>query len=224
MNYASVRLISLLLVCCAAGAVQANLIGSIESTTLVPGATGTIDVQIRSDGTEHLQAYGIRLQLESPQGHVRFVSPLTASELTDATYIFFGDSDAAINGSTATVGTAATTDDTYDGADFTASLGDVDLTTERRLLVRLDVTALSDATPGTFELRFVDASSTFFDAAANSIPFTSTSGTVTVVPEPNTSFIVVVGGCFVVLRARRGRQSITLQPTMTFATDRFAIE
>lgn len=183
-NRSSRYVFSILIVCGVWGTSQGSLISHIGSVTLAPGDTGTVDVLVRSDGTDFVQSFGIRLQLDAPNNLLRFTNPPANAELSEANYLFSGNSDASLHGSTATVGTTSTTDDTYDGADMTATFGDIKLTTDDRLLVRLEVTAAAGATPGAYELRLSESTSTFFDMAANSLPFTAASGTVVVVPEP----------------------------------------
>jgi hypothetical protein len=179
---------------------RGDLIVTVGSASLAPGETGALDVSIRSDGTDYLQAFGVRLRLDAPSnGLLRFTNPPSNAELLLNSYAFFGNSDAALNGSVSFVSSTVTTDDTYDGADFTADLGNVTLTSADRLLVRLDVTALNGATPGTFHVDLLDSLTTFFDADANLLPFLGTSGTVTVtggvtaVPEPGTMTLFGLG-------------------------------
>jgi len=132
----------------------------------------------------------------------------------DPTYVFAGNSDAIVNGSTSLVSTVTNANDTYDGADFTANSLNVAITSTTALLVRLDVSASAGAMPGDYSLRLINATSTFFketNQGPTLLSFISNPGTVTVggtvVPEQS-SVVLLVGTalCGLAVTSRRIRR------------------
>ncbi len=195
MSWIARWLIVVCLVVVSNASAQAALVINVGNLFLNPGETKSVDVLFDASG-DSLQAFGVRLQIDAPaNGLLRFGNPPSDAELSAGNYVFAGDSFAALNGPFSSVFATTTTDDTYDGGDITNSGSGISITNTNNLLVRVDITALAGATPGTFSLNFDDTNSTFFDENAVSVDFTSISGTITVnspnaVPEPS-SFALI---------------------------------
>jgi hypothetical protein len=175
----------------------------VGNVTLLPGETKPVDVLIRSsDGSDFLQAYAIRLQLDTTGigSLLQFADPPSNAEWLDSNYVFFNDSAAQSPPSTfAMLGTTVTTNDTLDTADFTLSGNDVPLTMSDQLLARVDVTALAGGPGGNVHLNFVAASSSFFNAAGDELTVLAE------VPEPF-SFLLWAGGFAIMATANRFRR------------------
>lgn len=219
MNAKLLSMAVIFLLIAAVSTTNAALRIDVGNVLVSPGSVGSIDVHIRSDDFtqgDKLQAFGIRLALDAvAAGFLQLVNPPSNGELVDANYVFAGNSDAIVNGSTASVSTAANTNDTYDGADLTANLSNVTISTTPALLVRLDVRALAGAMPGDYSLRLINANSTFFEdtnQGPKSVSFISNPGTVTVrgtgpvVPEPSSAVLFGTVLCGLVVTSRRIRQ------------------
>jgi lysophospholipase L1-like esterase len=181
------------LVCALSLPAQAAIVVNIGSLDLLPGKSGNVEVTIASDnGTDRLDIFGAAfLMTTSGTTRLQFTQPSPDSQLTDARYIFDGDSAGAM---APPVGTAvAPPYDTYIGGDGTRSGSGVlvPLTNPPfdKLLVTLQVT-VDPANPPRAGDRFTidllgSAPNTFFcDPSFADIPFTSTSGVVNIVPEP----------------------------------------
>lgn len=183
----------------------AGLIVSVGNLELSPGSSGFLDVTIESDGSDPLQRFDFQFLIE-PDGNfnrLEFVDPQPDPQLGNSDYVFFGDSFKTTGippflPGPLDVGTVSQTvvpNDTFTGNDFTASSGDVTLTGPK-LLARLEVTADTVVVPDVgdrFTVSLVEVASSFKDAADNEIAFSSTSGTVSVVPEPSSMALLGIG-------------------------------
>jgi hypothetical protein len=193
---------------------KADFIVSASDIVLAPGSTGFMDVTIRSTpGTSKLDTFGIEFRIETVLGSHRleFVNPPSDTQLFDAAYIFAGDSAAASVGPpSGIISTFSAPQDTYLGGDGTLSGTGVDVSSTARLLVRLELSAITSSGPvagDVFSLSLVSSANTFFrDPVFNDIDFLSVPGTVTiggapsaVVPEPSSILLFTIGGCAVLL-------------------------
>lgn len=193
-------LIVLTSLCLQTSTTRAGVIISIGSVSIDPGQTEAIDVVVRSDGNDNLQAIALQIALaSSASGSIMFGQPNT-EHLSDSNYVFFGDSTALANmGAFDFLSTSVFLNDTYNGADITSSSSDVLLSTDNKLLTRFYVTAFVGATPGAYVLNLNVDTTTFYDKDANVVeifvPVGGIFGTVTVnalaVPEP--SSVVCLG-------------------------------
>lgn len=176
-------------------------------------STAYIPVYIRWSGagpaTLANTSFEFRLTSTGPTQLSFMNSPAPVSDPTfsNANYVFFGDSfDVAFS---QVLGTAHTSgggysNDTFIGGDSTNSGVDVTLTTADRLLAMLPVTTSTGLPPAEgdlFTLSLVPASAPGFsghtgfgDSSPNFWPYSSFSGRVSVVPEPATLAVSLVGG------------------------------
>lgn len=175
-----------------------------------------MDVMIQSN-TQGLQLYDFVFSI-STLGATRleFIDPQSDSQLTDTEYVFFGDSVNAIDAlPVGNVTTSLLPNDTFSGFDFTDSLDDVSLTSDR-LLARLDLTTLTALAPSagdTFTVSLDELSLTLEDSFGDALTINSVDskffGTVTItaaaIPEPSSAVLLGVGvvGMFLVRRCRR---------------------
>lgn len=182
---------------------RADWIVTVGNLSLAQGATGYVDVTIRSDA-----ALGDPLNLASFQfaidtlgvTRLEFVDPQPDPQLADAAYVFAGDSfDAAFSVPVGTVSTTIVPNDTFTGGDSTLSGSDVVVTTDR-LMARLQVTAATALSPGmgdTFSIHLVPGLITSFESTGGVINYTSIDGTVTIVaspvPEPSAIVLLLMG-------------------------------
>lgn len=207
----------------AAGGVMLSFRQSSPSPLTV-GSSGTIDVMIQSDQTgDKLDAFLVAFTLTpdvssldggSPGG-LRFSASQLDLQLNDPEYVFANRSLSDVTGaSVGAVSTTIDTNDTFAGLDATYNtnllhLGDpdpVDLTTEERLLFRLNLDAV---TAGTYQIKITSAE---FLSATSLLDFPSAdvAGTITVtgataVPEPSSAVILGLACAFglVLHRARK---------------------
>jgi len=193
---------------------QAALTLSVGDLSLGPGQTGSIDVTV--EGTGDLVGFlGFEFVIVpdgSTTSTLRFVEE-DEVYLSDAGYVFFGNSAAEDDGITSSVGTVLTSslpDDTFVGGDFTADLRDVSLRGSRlltRLRVEHDFGAADPATTigHDFSVALVPAfgdSSAFVSGTSNTgfstnmidlVSFASTPGTVMIlIPEPSSLVLAVM--------------------------------
>lgn len=190
--------------------VQADLIITVGSGVVDPGKTTTVDVFIRSTtGTDKLDSFSLEylLTLVTPGGTAvaSFTNPQSDSQLTDGAYLLDGNSLAANNLYPPTlVSTTNYLNDTYFGGDG-AIVPPVLVPTTDTLLTRLDITAGAGSPGNVYSLGLLSGPFTvFFDNTFAPIPFATTAGTLTVIPEPGTVFLLA-GGVTAVWYLRRRR-------------------
>jgi hypothetical protein len=230
-----------LILACSTISARADLVISIQSTTVAEGSTGTVNVYLTSTAAEAINTYAFTLQISnngSDGTQLAFATPgtgyLSDTSLNPA-YVFLGDSSAA-QAPASPVGLPTETvypNDTLTGTDSTFSFDPVSLSSGTPyLLASLTVTTATNSSPmigDSFTISLIPSSgsgsisdnpNTFFDNIdytgtgdeISATPFTSSTGTVTIVgsavavPEPAsilsgiTALIVLTG----VHRVRRG--------------------
>lgn len=197
---------------------RADLLISIDSANLAPGASTTVDVVVSSDAPlgDELGLFGFEFRI-SGLGPTRldFVDPQSDLQLGDANYVFAGDSLAASFPPVGIVDTTVLPNDTFTGGDATLGGGSITLDATERLLARLEITAATTLPPvigDSFTIELVAGGFTFFqDDAFNDIDFSSTPGAVTIVPEPGSNLLCLSGLlalCLIAFRSSRCRPKI----------------
>jgi len=190
---------------------QAELVVTVGNLNLQPGATGSLDVFVRStDGTDNLDTFNAELRIAASGGtRLEFVDPPIDAQLGDARYVFpLDNSFAAFLGAPSgmiSASTPLTPNDTYIGGDNTRLGLGVAVPANDKLLFTLAVTADTDAAPAvgdTFTVSLIDSDFTYFlkpidpeTGILNYIPVTCVAGTVNIVPEQSTISLLVMG-CF----------------------------
>jgi hypothetical protein len=217
---------------------RADLVVSIVNSTVAPAATGSVTVDVTNSGSSavEINSYGIQLVI-APSGptltQLAFTLP-TAQQLaylSDPSYIFVNNSFDAIP--PPFVGAPTQTiynNDTFNATDSTANGNTVSIGAgQTYLLAVLPITTLTQLDPqlgDSFSVSLNPATgtgsssggaTTFFDVLDSNgnetsfVPFTSTSGTVTIstaaVPEPSSlisglTAILVGAGIFAARRFR----------------------
>jgi len=196
---------------------HAGVIVAVQNASLAAGGSGFVDVVISSDATDNLDAFGYDFQIldvGSPVGSLRFerISGATQSnsEVTDSSYVFFGDSDGF--DSFPNNGPAF---NRVQGGDFTASLLGTNLPATNLLLARLELyhdlptgVPPASAAGDLFTISLLPGIDTFFwDSAGDDLVLANSfSGTVTIAAVPEPSSLALLGtilGFFAVKRCRR---------------------
>lgn len=195
----------------------AAVVVDVQDVQLDAGQFGFVDVLI-SGTNDAVSLFNYEFAIANAGanvGSLRFATPQQSDELTDANYIFNGDSggfsSAPQNGAVA---------DSIQGGDLSASFVDVNLTTAR-LLVRLDIehvlpmgTDVTLAESDEFTITLQNTANSFFnDSSFAAAPIDASSfaalgaGTVsfaaTSVPEPSAATTFIVAASAVVCRRRR---------------------
>jgi hypothetical protein len=233
-----------------AAPVRAGLVVSIDSTTVAAGGTGSVEVDVTNNGNSSvaINTYAIQLVIAPTNGtltQLAFSVPtaLQLGYLSDSNYIFVNNSFAALP--PPFVGLPASTIynyDTFNATDSTISGNPVSIAVgQTYLLALLPITTLTQLDPqagDTFSVSLNPSSgtgsndgglaSTYFDVLDSNnnetsyVPFTSTSGTVTIspaaVPEPSTLELALLGiACLALaqtmMRYRTGASGPLLRPT-----------
>lgn len=209
-NYLSLLSLAFILAVVATPA-RADLLITFNSPTITQGGTGTLDVYLSSNASlsspDLLNNFAYTIQI-SGTNNLQFSSAQSFSYLTNSQYIFAGDSE---NQSTSTPGGVVTktvyANDTFVGFDSTASGHSISLSSSSThvLLAALTVDATITNPGDTYTVSLIPASGdgsmnsnsqTYFDVLdlgtgneTSAVPFSSTSGTVTIsaaaVPEPS---------------------------------------
>jgi hypothetical protein len=188
-----------------------SLFVSIDSKTIATGSSGYVDVTIRSDSADALAQFGFEFRISTlTPTQLDFVSPQSDAQLTDGAYMFAGDSLAADAGiSVGSVTTVVVPNDTYLGGDATLSGLEVPVPALPALLVRLELTTLTSLAPtigDQFLVELVRGPNTFFqDSEFSDLPFSSTSGTVTIGAIPEPSSLALQAGALLLLMAIASR-------------------
>jgi len=190
---------------------------TVGDLALVPGETASLNVMIHSDtGTDLLDMFGLEFRITTGGStRLEFVNPPTDPQLTDANYILFGDSLAALFPPAGSISSVLAVNDTYIGGDATVSALGVLVPTTDTLLATLEVTAATANPPApgdTFTISLEpDLNTFFYDPMFTPINFSSTSGTVSVIPEASSlvvwSLLAICGIITVSRRPRRRRGS-----------------
>ena len=170
---------------------RADLLISIGSTSITPGGTGSVDVTIESEAPLgdllSLFSFEFRVNTGGPT-QLDFSNPQGDSQLSDADYVFSGDSLAAAFPPVGAVSGTIAPNDTFIGGDATFSGSDVTVLGTPQLLVRLDFTAATVLPPAlndSFAVELIASQSTAFqDSEFLDVAYEATMGTVTIVPEP----------------------------------------
>ena len=196
-------------------AAQAELSISVGTLNLQPGKMGYVDVLVSGDD-DPVDAFGFDFRIQ-PLGQtgswLQFENPQPIDYLTDASYLLAGDSFDTGDPPVGNVGGVIVPNDTFEGGDFSLSGANAAVTSSR-LLARLEVTANTLLPPSkgdTFSILMLSANgnSYFSNAAGDPIAFTSSAGTVTIVPEPGTLCLLAAGALGLwTWRRFRGKRAI----------------
>ncbi len=226
----------LLLIAGSASAARADLVVTIDSTTVAAGGTGVLDVYISSTASrfhpDRINDYAFTLQIRATTaGELMFSSSQSFGYLNNSNYVFYNNSADYEAGSPYYGGTAFTsmtgyTNDSFLGFDNTNNLHPVSLSSSSGevLLAQISLSALPGYTsPGeTFTVSLVphsshhhhESSSTYFNVVnhdfeqISAVPFTSHSGTVTIGPAsvPEPTSIVYGLSAVAILACYRARR------------------
>jgi hypothetical protein len=191
---------------------RAELLITVESKMIQSGQEGDVNVWISSNSGESLNNFGVEFRITTGGAtRLEFVDPQPDSQLTNPSYVFHDNSgDLNTPLPVGLVSTTTTPNDTFIGGDFTFDGSDVQVTSSPLLLATLRVTsstALPPAPGNTFTISLIDSLNTFFVSSTDSLQYSSTAGTVTVVasvPEPS-SFIIAAAACGGMLLSRAAR-------------------
>ena len=193
--------------------------------SIAAGGTGSVNVMISGAG-ESLNVTGFQFLItpNSPTTtQLAFVNPQADSELSNPNYVFAGHSaDFNLPLPVGNVTSTNFTNDTFTGGDnYDPTTGSATVTSSV-LLVTLDLTTRTGMSPSvgdSFSIALLPNNFTLFlDPSLNSIAYTSTPGTVTIikaVPEP-ASMAILGSGCLLLggfrrLSSRRRRQTVPTQ-------------
>lgn len=220
-----VRLTCLLAIGVSASTLSADLIITPQDATISSGGSGFVDVFISSTSTDNLSIAGYEFAITGSiaNGSLQFSSTAqqSNSEQSLSNYVFFGDTSPG--NFTAVRQDPVTT--SLVGGDFTASGGDVTVTTTPVLLARLEIEHVTGtplaAVGDTFQLALVNSANTsFLDSSFSPVNVNGASfsnfGTIHIsgpasVPEPGSlaltgiAFTAVAGWRWI----RRKRSPVT---------------
>ena len=194
--------------------VEAGVVVTVLNAQFAHTGNGTLDVLIRSDANDTLSNFGFNLRIDPLGGttsQLRFATAQSDLQLIDANYIFAAgslkrDGDPSLLIPPEPVGsvfTDAFPNDSYIGTDSYTLLAppSITLSNTNLLLARLELTPgpglLAPVVGDQFSISLVDGPFTsFLDENFTEIPYTFTSGTVTItaVPEPGTLLTTLLLG------------------------------
>jgi hypothetical protein len=212
MRYPTLILL-LAVACFLATPARANLIVGVGDLQLSPGGSGYVDVNVSGD-YDLLQACGFEFRITtSGPSRLEFTNFQPVGYLAEPNYVFANDSYAQANPPVGGVSEINVPNDTFTGGDMTLSRSDVTVIASR-LLARLQVTAETLAPPeagDSFSISVQPSSSSFFqNRDGGPLGYTASAGTVTIVPEPCTLWMLAaacgVGLLWVACCRRRGNR------------------
>jgi hypothetical protein len=200
---------------------RAGFVIIISDATIAQGGTGSVDVYISSDNPsgDSLSSLSFQFQI-SPNGPgtLQFVSSQSDSQLSAANYVFANNSADLLGMPPTSVGNVTSQGNLYTGGDSPNDFVDAIVTTPT-LLATLDVSAAAvTPSPGQdthFTISLLNNIFTSFQTFDQnndpiSMSFSATPGTVTVtprvstvVPEPGPIVLLISGGSFSLVLARR---------------------
>ncbi|MEM6365527.1 MAG: PEP-CTERM sorting domain-containing protein [Planctomycetota bacterium] len=207
-----------ILVCLLAPAADGGLLIRFESTPIVEGRSGLVDVFVSGDSSDLITDASFEFRITPLGGTPRqlsFADPQSDSQLSDPDYLFQAasfrrDGDPLLGVAPSAVGSVSSVDrlnDTYIGLDSDPTLAGVVIGTDELLLARLDLTSgpglLAPIAGDQFQLELVASPNTFFFDPSNPNLFadwnsTPTTLTVTAIPEPSsfamTGLVVLIAG------------------------------
>ncbi|KAA5541434.1 PEP-CTERM sorting domain-containing protein [Roseiconus nitratireducens] len=190
---------------------RGELLVTIEDGMIAPNGNLSLDIGIESDTPPELLSefeFSVRLNPmpAAPGSSLQFVDSQSESFLSDPEYVFFGNSDSLTFGAV-----------TYDSTtqitvfDLTADFTDVPVSS-RRLLTTIELrhqtgsASVGQVAGNQFEVT-LGPDPLFFNADGFEVPFSLTSGIVTVaataVPEPGTTAFLALTLTGAAMRRRR---------------------
>jgi hypothetical protein len=199
---------------------RADFVVSIGNLVINTGGVGTLDVTLSSsDGTPmKLDSFGFDFEITrvSGEGRLEF-TPTQNDPFFSSKYVFYlnsGDNTPAGQTPLGTVSSTKSPNDTNIGSDYTNDSANVSVTSSMLLahLTFTDATSLPPSPHSTFQVALIRDSNTFFQYDSTTTPvadsFTVVGGLVTIVPEPSSLLLVMIGGLVVLIVAgwnsRRG--------------------
>jgi hypothetical protein len=204
--------------CLAAKSSSAAIIVSYQGNTIGYGSTGFVDVYVSSDAAlatpDVLDSFSASFVIAPVGGAVsnglQFVDPQSDTQLGQGNYVFAGNSITAPP--IGTVSTGTNTNDSYIGGDATIDgLGtSLHAGSGSFLLYRLDLSALLANPSDQFTITLQNNLNTdFLDPSFTSLsinPSSFSSFTITAVPEPTSTGLLLAGAGVGLWLKRRKRQ------------------
>jgi hypothetical protein len=166
--------------------------------SLVEGQAGKLNVLLRRDNdanTPALESFTVRLNLtpvgDSLANGLLFADPQQQSQLSSTNYVFDGNSFVANSNGGLSIGNVQNNGSQYTGTDLVLNTA-VALPQTNRVLFTLDLTPVSK---GNYQISVntTPNATSFIDSDFNPIPFSHSSGTITVtaVPEPSSIALLI---------------------------------
>ncbi|MDA8744594.1 PEP-CTERM sorting domain-containing protein [Rubripirellula amarantea] len=193
---------------------KAAFVIEVDSDTMFAGETKTLNVTIRSVGVpDDLNFFVFDLvltpitPLPASSDDVRFVDPGISTEPFAATpsYVFSGNSNAAISGNAITSTTQTSyANDTLTITDLSGDFNDIPVLTSPTLIAQFDLQTAMNAATGIYEVSVIDPFADDFNGTEPAMSSVSGFIEITVVPEPSSMLGLVVGilGGHLILRRR----------------------
>ena len=215
---------SLVLAAClglfATPAANANYLITVGNISISPGTTGYLPVYIAGGVSQGLASTSLEFRITTGGStRLEFLSspaPALDPTFTDVNYVFFGNSlDETFDLPLGTASLSVVPNDTFIGGDATSDFSDVPVATSDLLLAWLPITTLTAVPPvagDTFTISLVpvsasglDGNTGFADSSGEYATFSSQPGTVTVVPEPSSWLLAILGIVNLVPLVRRAK-------------------
>jgi hypothetical protein len=211
-------LLSLFVLLVPPGVSRAEFVIDIGDATVSPGGATTVPVYIRSTlaAGEPLNNFSFSFQLDTlGPTQLNFLDPQFDSQLTQPNYVFGGNSTSLVFPPVGVVTTTVVPNDTFIGGDATFDGLSAVVPQSDVLLALLNFTTLTALPPeigNVFSVSLTANDNTAFygEVFGPAVGFTSTTGTVTVVPEPTAAWLMAVGAAVCALRRARWASAILI--------------